>query len=102
MSCTKLLFFASISKRLFCIFDKDKPYDLILKYRKIVPKRSGGSGIGFGSGSIHFTDVENTEYEDREEHRVKSPEEANEIIARLRKGYCFKCGNKKACQYFNV
>lgn len=93
MSCTRLFIKGKITPRLFCIFERDKPYELVLKYKRLLPKESGGSGFGAGT-HFHWTDVQKIEFTKTRTIRVSSEKAGQEILSKLQdQTMCFKCGN---------
>lgn len=100
--CTKLLVRFFIRDRLFRIFDRDKPFELYSRFRIDPPETSGGSGLGVGLIFFHFTDVGKTNYSHDKIQRVKSLDEASEIVEKLKNGYCFECGDVSKCRSFTL
>ena len=93
MSCTYRLYKGVIQKRVFMIFERQLPMELILSYKRIVPKSTGGSGIGFGN-HFHWTDVSNIEFTKIRKYRFASQEEAGKQLHALKnKAMCYKCAD---------
>lgn len=69
MACTRFLLDATLKKRSFVIFEKNKPYLLKLRYdNKLV-----------------------------DQVNVASYDKGKELIKELHGGMCFKCGNVSQC-----
>jgi len=103
MSCSRYFLKATLYHRLFMIFDRDKPYTLCLIYKRRIPKRTGGSGIGIRIvGNISITDVGKINFKKERTVRVKSKEEAQEIIENILKmNFCYKCQKPGKDDTFN-
>ncbi len=99
--CTQRLISLKTRQRLFMIFDSDKPFEAILKYKRMTPQTSGGSGLGFTLGHIQFVNTEETNYVKTYTTRISNEKEIEVLRKDLKNGFCFHCGNIKNCKYFN-
>ena len=97
MSCTRLFIKGKITERLFCIFDRDKPYELVLSYKRLIPKTEGGSGIGFGT-RVSYTDVQKIFFTKERTYRLPSEQACKDMLFKVQNDmYCYKCGDVNRC-----
>lgn len=102
--CTKLFVQGSFCKRVFILTDKHLPFSLKLTYRNLVPKTSGGSGIGYNSGSggsgsgIQFVDTQSTTYVNEYFTRLATIDECKQELSDIENGKCIECGSVDKCK----
>jgi len=103
--CTKRLIKYTIGKRLFMLFERDKPLVLTLSYKQMTPRirTSREPGLVFSIDHFHFTKVHDIDTECKNSYtkRVSSYDEANKIIENIKAGRCITCQNTKQCIFFN-
>jgi hypothetical protein len=80
------------------ILDRDKPFSHYIYYKRLNPRTTGGTGVGFGSThQYHFTDVQKTEYVKKRVYRYESLDKIKQAEQKLLNGFCYKCGDVKNC-----
>lgn len=97
--CTRLFKYGYVHKRGFMIFDRDKPYELVLRLYRHKPKiePSLNFGISPKGGFIPILTTE-TSYIKYKRFRMENKEKAELILDEINKDYtCIKCGHPKNC-----
>ena len=98
MQCTRLFVRGEIKKRLFCLFEKNKPFEVCLTYEKFSDGSIGG--FSYGMPYVHYIP---SNY-DNVYLRVASEKIGKELINNLWNGKtCLECDfgkDKEACSVF--
>lgn len=97
--CTRLFKSGRIRRRWFTIYDKNKPYELILTLYREIPKIEfyplclPMPGIG-----IFLFPIIKTSHTELKTFRMENKEEAELILGKINKGFdCIKCGQPEKC-----
>jgi hypothetical protein len=88
----------SLQERLFCLFERHLPFELIIKYQRQLPKTCVTlDPVYLPHGGLGFTTNNLVEYKKTRTYRVaKSYGDA--VMQQLQnKTFCFKCGHPDNC-----
>ncbi len=88
MSCTKIFVRGRVTYRTFRIFERDKPYKLILFYRDVVPRPVC---LGFASGLQLINDTSTSI--SCKTYNLPTKSSCNDMLKSIHDGYCPKCRN---------
>jgi len=86
MPCAKRIISMTVRERSFMIYDRDKPYELVIQYKLLAPKQTGIITFEF----VHT------------EFSRGTLDDVNSDISFLENGGCFQCEFKsEACELLN-
>ena len=95
--CSKFVLKALLRKRLFCVFDRNLPYEVVATYRKQTPSTELDVAPVFTAHG-GFAVYEKPVFTKIIKHRVEDNVEAKIKLDRLLQGqWCIKCGDPKFC-----
>lgn len=93
MSCTRLFIGGEVHRRLFCLFDKNLPYEVTLSYKDFTNKKN--YRLSYGSPFVYMTRV--NKYVNKT-IRVETQEDGDKLVADIFNGKnCLTCNLGKEC-----
>lgn len=89
--CTRLAKSVTVRKRWFMIFDRERPFELVITLQKATPKATFGFGLS-SNGSAMV--VPSTEFQKMKLFRYRTKKDAEQVKQSIIDGtYCIRCKN---------